>query len=72
MRYDVTITVECDNCGNMIDIGLIRTTSGWDDRNVDTDVVAKGWVVFDSQDYCHDCIGIDTKHVDSVMQDNSG
>lgn len=54
MRSDAHVYVECDDCGHGEEIALTATSHGYDERNVNADLRARGWLV-DDGDFCEDC-----------------
>jgi len=57
MRSNAYIIVTCDNCGEYIEVFLTPIArSGYDDRGVDTWLVAQGWRVDDGEDICESCV----------------
>ena len=56
MLTDAYIRVVCDRCGDSEEeIPLTATVKGWDDRDIDADIVGLGWQV-DSEDHiCPNC-----------------
>jgi len=58
MRNQPCLPVECDNCGETIEITLTTTVRGYDERNVDYDLMGAGWSIINigtiDYDYCSD------------------
>jgi len=45
MILDPIIQVECDECGEIIELHLTKTGRGWDDRNVKEALKEQRWIL---------------------------
>lgn len=51
-----TIEVYCDGeCGSSIFVELTTTSQGYDERNVEADILFQDWVIDGDNHYCCDC-----------------
>lgn len=56
MLCNPTIEVLCDgNCGISILIGITATARGYDERNVEADILDERWAIDGDNHYCEDC-----------------
>lgn len=54
--YDPMIEVCCDGeCGSSIFVGITATARGYDERDVEADILSERWVIDGDNHYCEDC-----------------
>lgn len=56
MLCEPMIEVCCDGeCGSSIFVELTTTARGYDERNVEADILSEGWEIDGDNHYCEDC-----------------
>jgi len=58
MLSDAFIEVTCDGCHAVEVIQLTATAHGWDERDVEAHLEARGWTITDDKHWCEDCTDI--------------
>lgn len=57
MRGEPELEITCDGdcCMDSFFVHLTSLGRGYDECNVDAEIKANGWTVFEGKDYCPDC-----------------
>jgi len=59
MRSEAIIRITCDICQTTIELVLPVTSKGYDERNLNDDLINEGWAIIDhgddALDVCPDC-----------------